>query len=163
AEAVALQIAWALVGEEYVGILQQAIEFCAIVLGIVQDRRTHTNLYVPRKGLDLRIVWSPDVKDIGPIAGEISPYAGSCDHVPHSKCANAIKRALSTFLETYWIAFADLLHANQWHAGEDLDVLRLPPEFFEGAHHGDGKPGLSCGVLQVFGTPLQNSVAHRIG
>src|SRR5215470_8072863 len=36
-EAVALQIARALVGEEYVGILQQLIEFRAIVLGIVQD------------------------------------------------------------------------------------------------------------------------------
>src|SRR5262249_43300719 len=34
---VPLQISWALVGEEYVGILQQVIEFRAIVLGVVKD------------------------------------------------------------------------------------------------------------------------------
>src|SRR5258706_6100090 len=38
-EAIALQIARALVGEEYVGILHERIEFRAILLRLIQDRR----------------------------------------------------------------------------------------------------------------------------
>src|SRR6516165_10262842 len=146
-EAVPLQIARAPVGEEDVGILQQAIEFRAIVFGVVKYGLTHPNLCVPDKRLHVSVLGPPDVEDIGPVAGEISAYASSGDHMPHSECANAIQRALSILFQRDRIAFADLLHADQRHPGEHFGVLKLRAEFVEGAHHDDGKAGFCCGVL----------------
>src|SRR6516162_1819372 len=159
-EAIPLEIARAPVGEEDVGILQQAIEFRAIVFGVVKYGLTHPNLCVPDKRLHVSVLGPPDVEDIGPVAGEISAYASSGDHVPHSERANAIERAPSILFEGYRIAFADLLHADQGHPGEHFGVLKLLPKFLEGAHHGDGKAGFCCGVLQLFGAPLQDGIVH---
>src|SRR5262245_28374283 len=54
-EAIPLQIAWAPVSEEHVGILQQMIKLCEIVFGVVEYGLTHPNLNVPNKRLDLGI------------------------------------------------------------------------------------------------------------
>ena len=61
------------------------------------------------------------------------------------------------------LAFADLFHRDQRHCGEHFGVLRLLPEFLEGAHYGDRKPGLDRRILQVFCAPLQNGVPHGFG
>ena len=160
-EAVPLQIARALVGEEDVSVLQQALEFRAILFGIIQDRRTHPHLDVPDKRLNLGIVGPPDVEDIGPVAGEISAHASSGNHMPHSECANAIQRALSIFLERDRFAVADLLHRDQRHPGEHLGILTLLLELVEGAHLSEDKSLLGSRVLQVVGAPLQNCVLQR--
>src|SRR5262249_4318065 len=109
-EAVALQVTRTLVRKEDVGVLQQAIECRAIVLGVVQDRRTHANLDVPDKRLDFGVVWPPDVENIRPVTGEISAHGSSGDHVPHSERTNAVERTLSFFFEGDRLAVADLLH-----------------------------------------------------
>ena len=126
---------------------------------------THSNLGVPGKRLDFGIAGPPDVEDVGPVASEISADAGSGNHMPHSKCANAVQRALSILLERDRLAFADLLHRDQRHRGKHFGVLKLIPEFLEGAHLGERKPRLGRRILQVVGTPLQNGVLHgfRVG
>src|ERR1700719_549608 len=84
AEAVPLQKAWTLVGEEYVGILQQAIELGAIFFGVIQYCGTHSDLYVPSKGLQLRVIRAPDVEHIGAVESEVSADGRPGNHMAHS-------------------------------------------------------------------------------
>jgi hypothetical protein len=102
---VSLQITWALVGEEDVGILQQVVEPSAILRGVVQDGGAHPNLYVPGKGLDLGGVGPPDVKDVRALHGEVPAHRSSRDHMSHSERADAVERILSVRLETAWVRY----------------------------------------------------------
>src|SRR6516164_8653693 len=106
---VPLQIARALVSEEYVGILQQVIDFRAIGLGVIKYRLTHPDLHVPGKRLDLGVVGPPDVEDVGPVVGEVSADSSPRNDMPHSERPNAVQRALSILLKSNRLAFADLL------------------------------------------------------
>src|SRR5262249_20570594 len=124
-EAVPLQIARALVGKEDVGILEQAIELRAIVLGVIQERGTHPDLDVPGERLELAVRRPPDVEYVGPVQREVSADGTARDHMAHAESANAVQRALAIPLEGYRRAVADLLHRDQGHLGEDVGVLRL--------------------------------------
>src|SRR5580704_4678398 len=95
------QKAWTLVGEEHVGILQQAIELGAIFRRVIQYCGTHPDLHVPGKDLHLRIIGPPDIEDIGTIEGEISADSRSGNHVPHSESTNAIQVTLASRLERH--------------------------------------------------------------
>src|SRR5262249_61404448 len=91
-ETVPLQIARTLVGEEDVSVLQQALEFRAILFGIIQDRRTHPHLDVPDKRLNLGIVGPPDVEDIGPVPAKSSPLPTPATPCPNPNSRIATKR-----------------------------------------------------------------------
>jgi transcriptional regulator with GAF, ATPase, and Fis domain len=52
-----------LVGKEDIGTLEQPLELSAIVLGVAQDRRTHTDLHIPGESVHLRVTRPPDVQD----------------------------------------------------------------------------------------------------
>src|SRR5262249_3169117 len=147
---------------EYVGILEQAIEFRAILFGVVQDGLTHPDLDIPDKRLDLGIVGPPDVENIGPVAGEISADAGPGNHMPHADCANAVERTLCVLLEGDRLAFADFLPRDQRQPRQPLGILTLLLELLEGAHLDYGKPGFDRRVLQIIRTPLQNGVSYGI-
>src|SRR5262249_51108428 len=155
---VALQIARAPIGKEDVGIFKQLVEFRAILFGVIQDRRTHPDLYVPGEPVDFGVVGPPDVEDIGAVAGEVSAHAGPGNHMPHSECANAVHRTLSILLEWDRLAFADPLPRYQRHSGKDFGVLSLLPEFLEGAYFREDEPRFCGCVLQLVGFPLQNRV-----
>src|SRR6516225_1934668 len=133
-QAVALQITRALVGKEDVGIFQQLVEFRAILFRAIEERGTHPDLRVPSESIDLGVVGPPDIEDIRAVTGEVSTDDGSGNHMPHSKGANTIQRALTILLERDRLALADLLHRNQRHLGKDFSVLSLLPEFLEGAY-----------------------------
>jgi hypothetical protein len=49
---------------------------------------------------------------------------------------------------------------DQRHSREHLGVLKLLPEFLEGANPRDSDPGLRRRIHQVVDAPLQNGVAH---
>ena len=100
---------------------------------------------------------------IGPVLSEVSAYSGSGNHMPHSEGANAIERTLSILLERDRFAVADLLHPDQWHSGKHFGVLRLLPEFVEGAHLRHHDPRLCPGVLEIVSAPLPNSFLHGFG
>src|SRR5215831_13326587 len=133
-QAMALQITRALVGKEDVGILQQLVEFRAILFRAIEERRTHPDLRVPSESIDLGVVGPPDIEDIRAVTGEVSTDDGSGNHMPHSKGANAIQRAPTILLERDRFGLADLLHRNQRHFRKDFGVLGLLPEFVEGAY-----------------------------
>ena len=98
-EAISLQVTGAPIREEHVGILQEAVEFGAIFFGAIQYRGAHPNLRVPKKVLHLGIIRPPDVEDIGAVVGKVSADGRSGNHVPQSKGANALQRALRAALE----------------------------------------------------------------
>ena len=98
-KAISLQVTGAPIGEEHVGILQEAIELGTIFFGAIQYRGTHPNLHVPGKGLHLRIIRPPDVEYVGTVVGQVSADAGPGNHVPHSERANPLQWALCAALE----------------------------------------------------------------
>ena len=155
---VPVQITRAFVREEDVRVLQQTIELRAIFLGVIQGGGAHAHLCIPGKGLDLDVVWLPDVENIGAVHCEISANRRSRDHVPHSEGANAIEGIPSVFREGYGIAFADLFHRDERHRGKDLGVLTLLEKFLVRAHLGQDKTGFGRGVLQLVRIPLQDGI-----
>jgi hypothetical protein len=68
-ETVQLQEAGPLVCEEHIGLGQQLVKPGAILLGVVQYRRSHADLHIPGKCLNLRVVGPPDIEDVGPVIG----------------------------------------------------------------------------------------------
>src|ERR1700730_9608043 len=161
-EIVPPQESWELIGEEYVGILQQTCERGTIFLGVIQYRRAHTHLDVPGESLQLRVVWPPDVQDIRAVQGEVSADRASGNDVPHAERANAFQRNLSTRLERNGFALTDLLDGDERHVGENLRVLKLPAKFFERAHRGHDNAGFRRRRLQLLRTPLQNGVLNGL-
>src|SRR5579862_5764654 len=92
-EAISLQIAGAPIREEHIGIFQEAIERRAILFGTIQQRGTHSDLDIPGKGFDVRIVGAPNIEDIGAVVAEVSADSGSGNHMPQSERANALQWA----------------------------------------------------------------------
>ena len=162
-KAISLQVTGAPICEEHVGILQKVIELGTIFFGAIQYRGTHPNLHIPGKGLHLRIIRPPDVEDVGTVAGQVSADAGSGNHVPQSERANAFQWALCAVLERQRLALSDFFQSNQWHSGEHIGVLGLFAKLIVGTHHGDDKPGLCRGRLQLLRAPLQNGIANGFG
>src|SRR5262249_24939269 len=160
AEAVPLEVTRTLIGKEDVGVLQQVIEFGAILFGAIEDGLTHPDLHVPIKPLNLGISGPPDVEDIGPVLGEVSSDAGSGDNMPHSESTDTVQRTLCTVLEMYRFAYTDLHHPDQRHSGKHVDVLSLLPELVESTDLRHHDPGLCCGPFEVVGAPLPNGVPY---
>src|ERR1700733_6648092 len=101
------QETWKLIGEKYVGILQQTRKRGTIVLGVIQYGRAHAHLHVPGESLDLGVAWPPNVEDVRTVQGEVSADRASGDDVPHAERANAIQRTFSTSLKRYGFAVAE--------------------------------------------------------
>src|SRR5262249_4267773 len=148
-EAVPLQIARSLIGEKDVGVLQQAIEFGAILFGVVEDGLAHPDLHIPGKSLDLSVPGSPDVEDIGAMLSEVSAHRGAGNHMPHSEGTNAVQRAGRIPRKRHWRAVAYLLDRDQWHSRKHVGVLRFLAEFLEGAYLRHHDTGFSPGELEI--------------
>src|SRR5579863_1872036 len=115
-ETISLQITGAPIREEHVGILQEAIERRAIFFGPIQQRGTHPDLHIPGKGLDLRIMGPPDVKDVGAVVGEVSADTRPGNYVPESERTNALQWTLCAALERHRLALADFFQRDQRHS-----------------------------------------------
>src|SRR6266478_4172054 len=159
-KAISLQITGAPIREEHVGILQKAIELRAIFFGAIQERGSHSNLYVQGKGLNLRITGSPDVKDVGAVVGEVSADSRSGNHVPQSERTHTLQWALCAALKRYRLALADFFQSDQRHSGEHFGVLGLVAKLLVGAHHPKDQPSLRRGRFQLLSAPLQNGIAN---
>src|SRR5258705_13114906 len=96
----------------------------------------------------------PDIKYISAVKGEVSPHAGSGDHMSHPHCTNTIQRSLCIFSEGNRLALANLLDCNQWHPGKHFSVLSLFREFFKGAHLREDKSCLGRRIFKIISPPL---------
>jgi hypothetical protein len=158
---VSFQITGALVGEEDVCVFQQVVEPGPIFLGVVQDGGAHPDLHVPGEGLELGVVWPPDVEDVRAVHGEIPADRRSRNDMTHSARANAVQRVFCVLCERHRVAFTDLLHRDQRHCGEDFFILRLIEKLFGRSYLCEHETFLRRGRLQFFCRPLQYGVPDR--
>src|SRR5579864_1055143 len=162
-KAISLQITGTSIGEKDVRILQEMVKSRPIFFGTIECCGAHSYLRIPSISVDLGIVGSPDVENIGPMVSKTPADARSSNNMPHSESANPIQRILCVGLESYWLTLSEFFQCNQRHFGKTFCVLQFFAKLLIRTHHADNDSGFLRSRLQLLSSPLHNGIVYRLG